>query len=57
MGDATDMEHNTEEGPGGNATVRKQEGPGGDATDTKEESGEDTIDTERLGGGGGNHTR
>ena len=38
MGDATDMEHDTEEGPGGNATVR-EEGPGGDAIDTKEEPG------------------
>ena len=36
MGDATDMEHDTEEGPGGNAMDREAEGPGGDAIDTEE---------------------
>ena len=33
MGDATDMEHDTEEGPGKDVTVR--EGPAGDDIDTK----------------------
>ena len=38
MGDATDMEHDTQEGPGGNATVR-EESPEGDTIDTKEPRG------------------
>ena len=41
MGDATDMGYDTEEGSGGNATVR-EEGPGGDTIDTKEEPGDTT---------------
>ena len=32
MGDATDMEHDTEEGPGGDSKDREEEGPGEDAT-------------------------
>ena len=44
MGDAIDMEYDTEEGSGVDATVR-DEGPGGDAIYTKQEPG-DTTDTE-----------
>ena len=49
MGDATDMEHDTEEGSGEDATVREEEGPGGSAIDTEEESREDTNETEGPG--------
>ena len=49
MGDATDMEHDREEGSGEDATVREEERPGEGAIDTKEEPGRDTIDTEGPG--------
>ena len=35
---ATDMEHDTEERPGRDATVSEEERPGGDDTHTEEES-------------------
>ena len=37
VGDATDMEHDTEEGPEADVTVIEEEGPGGDAIDTEEQ--------------------
>ena len=43
---ATDMEHDTKEGPGGDATDREEEGLGGNAIDTEEEPSRDTTDTE-----------
>ena len=49
MGDAKNMEHDTEEGPGGDITDREEEGREGGATDTKEEPGGDATDTEGLG--------
>ena len=39
MGDATDMEHDIIEGPGGNATIREERGCGNHAIDTEEELG------------------
>ena len=36
VGGTIDMEHDTEEGPGGNATIREKQ-PGGDDLDTEEE--------------------
>ena len=46
--DATDKEHDTEEGPGGDATDR-EEGPGRDTIDTEEEPGGDISNTEGPG--------
>ena len=43
------MEHDTEEGPGRDATDREKEGPGEDAIHTEEEPGGDTTDTEGPG--------
>ena len=53
MGDTTDMEHATEDGPGVDATDSKEEGPGG--IDTDKEPGGETTDAE--GQGVNNHTR
>ena len=55
LGDATDMEHDTEDGLGGDATARKEEGPGGDAIDTEEQPEEIllTQNDHRMN----NHTR
>ena len=39
MGDATDMEHDTEEGPEADVTVIEEEGPGRNATDNEKGSG------------------
>ena len=47
MGDATDMEHDTEEGPGGDVTVREEEPRG--MTDSKRREYGHTLDTEGPG--------
>ena len=44
------MEHDTEDGPGGDTTGR-EEWPGGDAIDTKEEPVGHTTNTEGPAGG------
>ena len=44
MGDATDMEHHTEEGSGENAAIKEEEA-GGDATSREERPGVDALDT------------
>ena len=47
MGDATDMEHDTEEGPGGGATHRRSAWKG--CHRHQRRAGGDTTDTEGVG--------
>ena len=39
VGDTTDMEHDTEEGPDADVIVIEEEGPGGKAIDSEKDSG------------------